>query len=79
MLQTLLMVQDSTRDDNVTPGLVGTAKHPAPQRHAALTPSCFPSASGTDSCKRAFHHARDVGSQSLAGRGEQASPLSSTS
>ena len=28
---------------------------PAPQRHAAFTPACFPSPSGADSCKRIWH------------------------
>ena len=38
-----------------TPSLVDTANNPAPQRHAAFTPSCLPPPNGTDSGTRTFH------------------------
>ena len=41
------------RYNNVTPSLVDTASHPAPQRHAEVTPTSFLPPNGTDSRKRA--------------------------
>ena len=44
-----------TEYNHVKPSTVGTANHPAPHRHSAFTPTCFPSPNGTDSRKRKFH------------------------
>ena len=45
-----------TAYNHVTPSLVFATTHPAPQRHPAFTPACFPPPSGTDSHKHTHKH-----------------------